>query len=59
MKNYTFKNDYAEGCHPSILEALIKTNLDQQNGYGLDDYSENAKALIKKKICLLYTSRCV
>ena len=39
---YSFKNDYAEGAHPRILDALIKNNLTQQNGYGLDEYSQNA-----------------
>lgn len=46
----SFKNDYAEGAHPAILEALMKTNLTQQAGYGLDDYSLEAKALIREKI---------
>lgn len=47
---YSFKNDYAEGAHPKILEALLKTNLEQQNGYGLDHYSHNAADLIKAKL---------
>lgn len=46
---YSFKNDYAEGAHPRILEALIANNLTQQNGYGLDVYSQNAARLIKEK----------
>lgn len=50
MKKYSFKNDYSEGCHSRILEALIKTNLDQQNGYGYDDYCDEARKLIKIKI---------
>ncbi len=25
----SFENDYAEGCHPKILEALARTNLEQ------------------------------
>lgn len=50
MKKYSFKNDYSEGCHPHILEGLIKTNFSQQNGYGYDDYSEQAKQLIKQKM---------
>jgi threonine aldolase len=45
----SFKNDYSEGCHPKILEALTKANWDQQAGYGLDDYSLRAKELIKEK----------
>ncbi|WP_313502192.1 threonine aldolase family protein [Kaistella carnis] len=47
---YSFKNDYAEGAHPKVLEALLQTNKDQQSGYGLDDYSLAAKAIIKQKI---------
>ncbi len=46
----SFKNDYAEGAHPAILEALVKTNLSQQAGYGLDVYSLRAKELIREKI---------
>lgn len=46
---YSFRNDYAEGCHPRILEALSRTNLIQQNGYGLDDYCLEAASLIRKK----------
>ena len=49
MKKYSFKNDYSEGCHPNILEALVKSNLDQQNGYGYDEFSEEARILIKNK----------
>ena len=46
---FSFKNDYSEGCHPKILEALSQYNLDQQNGYGLDIYSENAANIISEK----------
>ena len=46
----SFKNDYSEGAHPAILEALLQTNRQQQPGYGLDDYSEQAKALIRECI---------
>lgn len=47
---FSFKNDYSEGCHPSILEALFRYNFDQQSGYGEDQYSLKAKNLIKAKI---------
>ncbi|WP_412850708.1 threonine aldolase family protein [Chryseobacterium sp. PMSZPI] len=47
---FSFKNDYSEGCHPNILQALLQYNLDQQAGYGEDEYSLQAKALIKQKI---------
>ncbi|QQT33401.1 aminotransferase class I/II-fold pyridoxal phosphate-dependent enzyme [Sphingobacterium multivorum] len=47
---YNFKNDYSEGAHPRILDKLIETNLIQQLGYGEDDYSKEAKLILKKKI---------
>ncbi len=47
---FNFKNDYSEGCHPQILEALSRTNLEQTVGYGLDEHCSNAAALIKKAI---------
>ena len=47
---YSFKNDYSEGAHPRILNALLRTNLIQQNGYGLDEYCLNAEKVIQQKI---------
>lgn len=29
-----FECDYAEGAHPKVLEALVKTNFEQSPGYG-------------------------
>lgn len=42
-----FTCDYSEGCHPAILEALQRTNLEQTAGYGLDPHCERAAALIR------------
>ncbi|WP_284463715.1 aminotransferase class V-fold PLP-dependent enzyme [Chryseobacterium sp.] len=47
---FSFKNDYSEGCHPNILQALLQSNLDQQAGYGEDEYSLQAKERIKERI---------
>lgn len=47
---YSFKNDYSEGAHPSILEALVRNNSDQEEGYGLDRHSLNAALLIKNLV---------
>ncbi|MEC5174490.1 threonine aldolase family protein [Chryseobacterium nepalense] len=47
---FSFKNDYSEGCHPNILKALLSYNDDQQAGYGEDQYSLEAKNLIRRKI---------
>lgn len=44
---YSFKNDYSEGCHPSILEAMGKANLEQCEAYGTDTYSNEARKLIR------------
>lgn len=42
-----FNNDYSEGCHPKVLEALTKTNLVQTPGYGEDEYCARAAAKIR------------
>jgi threonine aldolase len=47
---YSFKNDYSEGAHPRILTALIESNLEQENGYGEDRFTEQAKTFIKEKL---------
>jgi len=47
---YSFKNDYSEGAHPRILNALLETNLEQDEGYGEDRYSKVAIERIKEKI---------
>jgi threonine aldolase len=47
---YSFKNDYSEGAHPRILEALSKSNLEQTEGYGEDHYTQKAAELLKEKI---------
>lgn len=47
--NYSFKNDYSEGAHPKILEALTKYNEGQEEGYGNDQYSQKAAELIKAR----------
>lgn len=47
---YSFKNDYSEGAHPKILDALIRTNLEQVEGYGMDPYTQEATAILKEKI---------
>lgn len=47
---YSFNNDYSEGAHPKILEALINNNLIQEDGYGLDSHSIHAQSLIRQAI---------
>ena len=43
-----FDSDYIEGAHPSILEALAKSNFEQHIGYGCDDYCAHARNIIRE-----------
>ncbi len=45
-KLHRFTNDYSEGAHPTILDALVRTNLEQAGGYTTDEHCERARALI-------------
>ena len=45
---YSFRNDYSEGAHPRILEALTATNLTQTVGYGLDLFCQEAADTIRR-----------
>lgn len=47
---YSFKNDYSEGAHPRILNALLQSNMVQSEGYGEDEYTLKAIELLKEKI---------
>lgn len=47
---YSFSNDYSEGAHPQVLDLMIKSNLEQNIGYGNDIHSEKAKEYIKELI---------
>lgn len=47
---YSFKNDYSEGAHPQILEKIVQTNMEQTDGYSLDDYTKEAIALLQKRL---------
>ena len=40
--------DYLEGCHPAILEALARTNMEQHPGYGEDAICDEARARIRE-----------
>ena len=48
MSRLFFASDYMEGAHPRILERLMETNLIKTEGYGLDAFSESARAKIRK-----------
>ena len=43
-----FASDYMEGAHPTIIQRLVQTNMEQTAGYGTDEYCEQARSLIRK-----------
>ena len=45
-----FRNDYGNGAHPAVMEALCKTNLELTAGYGTDAYCQRAADRIRQ-IC--------
>ncbi|MCI8829887.1 MAG: aminotransferase class I/II-fold pyridoxal phosphate-dependent enzyme [Lachnospiraceae bacterium] len=47
---YSFNNDYSEGAHPRILDAIVRANLEQNNGYSQDAHTAHAIRLIHCEI---------
>ncbi len=47
---HSFKNDYSEGAHPKILEALQQTNTEQHDGYAEDTWCLKAAGVIRELI---------
>jgi threonine aldolase len=47
---YSFFDDFGEGAHPDILEALSQTNMSQQKSYGDDKYCDEARKTIRRMI---------
>lgn len=47
---FSFQDDYSEGCHPQILDAMVQSNLVQQAAYGNDEYSLQAAKLIQQAV---------
>ena len=45
-----FRSDYSQGALPEVLDALIKTNSEHTDGYGLDPHCERAADLIRDLI---------
>lgn len=42
-EKYSFLDDYSEGAHPQVLDALVASNGTQETGYGNDRYSAEAR----------------
>lgn len=47
---YSLKDDYSEGAHPKILDAIINSNMIQESGYGMDSHCLRATELIKEAV---------
>ena len=45
-----FESDYTQGAVPEILDALVKTNMEQTPGYGEDKYCLSAADKIRKEL---------
>ena len=46
---YLFFDDYSEGAHPRILDALLRTNLQQEPGYVMDSFALEAADFIRER----------
>ena len=44
-----FTNDYSEGAHPRILEAIARINLEGNFGYSMDPHCAEAARLIRQR----------
>lgn len=47
---YQFQCDYSEGAHPRIMSRMMETNLEQTVGYGMDEYCEKARMVVRNAI---------
>ena len=43
----SFRNDYSEGAHPRLMQALANAGAEQHPGYGMDRHSQRAAELIR------------
>jgi len=50
MSVCSFCNDYSEGAHPRLLEMLASSNLVQEDGYGNDSLSLQARNLLRREL---------
>ncbi|KRA46568.1 beta-eliminating lyase-related protein [Pseudoxanthomonas sp. Root630] len=46
----SLRNDYSEGAHPRLLQALAVASAEINRGYGLDVHSARAAALIRERL---------
>lgn len=50
MGGTSFRDDYSEGAHPRLLQALASASAEQNAGYGLDRHSLRAVELIRARL---------
>jgi len=46
----SLRNDYSEGAHPRLLQALAVASAEVNRGYGLDVHSARAAALVRDRL---------
>ncbi|WP_372362077.1 low specificity L-threonine aldolase [Xanthomonas sp. NCPPB 1325] len=46
----SFRNDYSEGAHPRLLQAVAQASAEQHAGYGIDRLSARAVELIRTAV---------
>ena len=46
----SFRSDYSQGAHPAVMEALMATNFEHTDGYGIDRHCAAAADIIKKLV---------
>ncbi|KAB7768574.1 threonine aldolase family protein [Xanthomonas maliensis] len=46
----SFRNDYSEGAHPRVLQAIAQASAEQSAGYGTDQHTARATALIRDAV---------
>lgn len=44
---FNFRNDYSEGAHEKVLQAISEINMEGNAGYGSDPHCEHAAAMIR------------
>ena len=44
----SFRNDYSEGAHPSVLEALSRSNFETTCGYSMDPFCRHAADTVRE-----------
>ncbi len=47
---YSFRNDYSECCHPTILQRIVSIQTEANAGYGMDPYCQSAADKIRQVI---------